>query len=65
MANSADYDQMQHSVASDLGLHCLLKPVCPIFRVIMIPFIFGQTGLNNSVDPYQMMLQNGVSDQIV
>ena len=20
---------MQHSVASDLGLHCLLKPACP------------------------------------
>ena len=26
---SVDTDQMPHSVASDLGLHCLLRPVCP------------------------------------
>ena len=24
-----DPDQKPHSVASDLGLHCLLKPFCP------------------------------------
>ena len=29
MANSADPDQMPHSAASDLGLQCLLKSVCP------------------------------------
>ena len=29
MANSVDPDQMPHNVASDLGLHCLLRPVCP------------------------------------
>ena len=29
LRNSADPDQMPHSVASDLGLHCLLRPVCP------------------------------------
>ena len=29
VANNADPDQMPHSVASDLGLHCLLRPVCP------------------------------------
>ena len=29
MANSVDPDQMPHTLASDLGLHCLLKPVCP------------------------------------
>ena len=29
MANSAGPDQMPHSAASDLGLRCLLKPVCP------------------------------------
>ena len=28
MANSVDPDQMPHSVASDLGLHCLQKPIC-------------------------------------
>ena len=29
MANSVDPDQMPHSAASVLGLHCLLRPVCP------------------------------------
>ena len=29
MANRADPDQMSHSVASDLGLHCLLGPDYP------------------------------------
>ena len=29
MTNSVDLDQMPHSVASDQGLHCLLKLVCP------------------------------------
>ena len=28
MANSIDCDQMLHSAAFDLGVHCLLKPVC-------------------------------------
>ena len=28
VANSVDPDQMLHSAASDLGLHCLLKHVC-------------------------------------
>ena len=29
MANRVDPDQMQHSAASDLGLHCLQRPICP------------------------------------
>ena len=29
VANSADPDQMPHSVASDLGLYCLLRFFCP------------------------------------
>ena len=29
MANSVDPDQMPHSAASDLGLHCLQRPICP------------------------------------
>ena len=29
MANSVDPDQMPHSVASDLGLHCLQRTMCP------------------------------------
>ena len=29
MANSIDPDETPHSVASHLGLNCLLRPVCP------------------------------------
>ena len=29
IANSVDPDQMPHFVASDLGLHCLQRPLCP------------------------------------
>ena len=29
MANNVDSDQMLHSAASDLGLHCLRRPICP------------------------------------
>ena len=32
MANSVDPDQEQ----SDLGLHCLLRPVCPKIRNITV-----------------------------
>ena len=28
VANNVDLDQMLQNVTSDLGLHCLLKPVC-------------------------------------
>ena len=28
VANGVDPDEMPHSVASHLGLHCLLTPVC-------------------------------------
>ena len=38
MANSVDPDQMPYSVASDLGLHCLQRLVCPssILRFITV-----------------------------
>ena len=29
MANCVDPGHMSHSVVSDLGLHCLLRPICP------------------------------------
>ena len=29
MANSIDTDEMQHSAASHLGLHCLHRPIGP------------------------------------
>ena len=42
VANSAETNQMPHSAASDLGLHCLLRPLCssvvPIFSMNMITF---------------------------
>ena len=39
MSGSVDPDQMQHSAASDLNLHCSLRPV-PLLRVIMVICIF-------------------------
>ena len=27
--NSVDPDQTPRSAASDLGLHCMLRPICP------------------------------------
>ena len=38
MANSADPDQMPRSVASDQGLHCLPRPVCP--KTIRVNMVF-------------------------
>ena len=35
MTISADPDQMPHFAASDLGLQCLQRPICPN-RVIMV-----------------------------
>ena len=35
MANSVDPDKTPHSVASHMGLHCLLRPVCPIHVINM------------------------------
>ena len=29
MANSVDPDQMPHSAASNLGLQCMQRPICP------------------------------------
>ena len=34
MANSVDPDQMPHSLASDLGLHCLQRPICPNYIMV-------------------------------
>ena len=36
MANNVEPDQMPHSVAYYLGLHCLQRPLCPILRVITV-----------------------------
>ena len=37
MANSLDPDQMPHPVASDLGVHCLLRPICPNTYGVTVP----------------------------
>ena len=36
MGNSVDPDQMPQNVASDLGLHCLQRPIYPMLWVIMV-----------------------------
>ena len=36
VANSVDPDQTPHIVASDLGLHCLLRPICPNIILVNI-----------------------------
>ena len=42
MTNSEDPDQMPHSVASDLGLHCKGLSV-PILRVVTVMSFFFRT----------------------
>ena len=40
MANSLDPDEMLHSAASHLGLHCLLRPACPnIVNTVLTTFV--------------------------
>ena len=36
MANSVDPDQTPHNAASDQGLHCLQRPICPKLIIIMV-----------------------------
>ena len=36
MISHADPDEMPDSVASDLSLHCLTRPICPNFMTNMI-----------------------------
>ena len=37
MANSVDPDQKLQSAASDLGLHCLQRPICSSTKGYYIP----------------------------
>ena len=41
VVNNVDPDQMPHFVASDLGLHCLLRPVCQ--------FTYGEYSKHNCI----------------
>ena len=43
LANSVDPDQTLHSAVSDIGLHCLLRLVCPNTS----GYVLGQTYLSN------------------
>ena len=43
-ANSGDFDQMPHSVASDLGLHCLLITLYGSVQTKMGCFVFVVSG---------------------
>ena len=52
VANSVDPGQKPHSVASYLDLHCLLRPFCPIHRVIMVTLLF--LDLDSEDRPQQM-----------
>ena len=52
MASTVDPDQMLHFVASALGLHNLLRPVCPIFRVITVLFFCLFFLLKNNTPEY-------------
>ena len=40
VAKSVDPEQMPHSAASDLGLHCLLRSTVPILRVYTLSITF-------------------------
>lgn len=49
MANSVDPDQMPPSPASDLGSHCLLRPVCPNIEGFYGSFFFYFCFSNNKM----------------
>ena len=64
VANSVDPDEMPRSAASHLGLHCLLRPVCPntYGKYVNYLFCLKTSGwVVNSVDPDQM-LHSAASD---
>ena len=44
MANSVDSDQTPQAAASDLGQHCLQKPICPNTK--------GYYGIQKEIFPY-------------
>ena len=41
MGNSVDPDQMPHSVASDLGLHCLQGPIMSQYLRVFVLRFYG------------------------
>ena len=51
VAKDVDPDEMTHSVVSDLGLHCLLRPVCPNTLVHII-FVRKKSILSRAMDLY-------------
>ena len=49
MMNSIDPDETHHSAALHLGLHCLLRPVCPN--------TYGKYGNNYHECDYEKLLR--------
>ena len=41
------YTLIRRSVASDLGLHCFIRHVCPIFRIITVKLQVHKISLNS------------------
>ena len=41
MANSVDPDQTLRSAVSDIGLHCLQRPICPELGLLRYSYIKG------------------------
>ena len=39
VAKSIDFDQMPRSAVSGLGLHCLLRPVCPNTLIGLLGYV--------------------------
>ena len=66
LTNSVDPDLMLHFAASDLGLHCLLRPAVPIFRVIRYLFFHAKQTLilndNINVKDRGSTYHSGASD---
>ena len=65
MVNSVDSDQMSHSAVPDLGLHCLLRPIC-----LNTSGYYGNYSTSATDRPLRavivdldQMVQNSVSDQ--
>ena len=53
MANRVDSDQTPQNAASDLGLHCLLRPVSQlILRVSMVIYQIESPPLRNFEGPF-------------
>ena len=56
LVNSVDPDQTLHSAVSDIGLHCLLRLVCPNTS----GYVLGQTYLSNRCTSRSVTTECGI-----